>query len=51
MISCWIENLIIFTMTLVLTRSDGRIKIRVSGAYWESTPGQLGQSYHKSPKS
>ena len=38
--SRWNENLIIFTMELISTRFDGRIKIRVSRAYQESTPGQ-----------
>ena len=39
--SRWNENLIIFTMKLVLTHSYGQIKIRIYGAHQESTPGQI----------
>ena len=45
--SYWIENLIIFVMTLVLTHFDNQIKIRVSRACWESTSSQ---TWSKLPK-
>jgi len=35
--SHWKENLIIIAMELVLTHSNGQIKIRVSKAHQEST--------------
>ena len=38
--SFWTENLIIFVMALVSTRSDDRIKIRVFGDHSRSTLSQ-----------
>ena len=49
--SRWNENFIIFTMELVLTHSEGRIKIRAFGARRELIPGQIWSNLVKVAKS
>jgi len=48
--SIWTENLIIFAMMLVSTRSDGRIKIRVSRPIGNQLRVKLSQTWSKLPK-
>jgi len=49
--SRWNENLIIFTMALVLTRSDNQIEIRVFGPTQDRLQVKLGQNCQNSPRS
>ena len=48
--SHWTKNLIIFTMALVITCSDGWIKIRISRARGEFTPDQTWLNLVKAAK-